>query len=110
MSFSRIRAHRNMSRMGIELYAVTATPGANADVAYLQGLIWTEPQSPYALAPPSPLVMDEEQAQELIDDLYHAGFRPKDMAPQGEVVQAVQAHLTDVSGIAAKLLDHLLED
>ncbi len=52
--------------------------------------------------------MSEEQAQSLLDSLWHTGLRPRDEMLREGALGATQAHLADMQSIAMRSVEYLL--
>lgn len=48
------------------------------------------------------LVLSENKMQELFDELWLAGFRPKIMADSDKYVKAIESHLSDIRKLVFK--------
>lgn len=54
--------------------------------------------------------MDQEAAQDLLNDLWHAGLRPSDGTGSTGQLAATENHLKDMQEIVKKLLDKILTE
>jgi len=58
---------------------------------------------------PEAVVLNEEEAQRLLDDLLRAGVRPTNSPEKAaDKVEAMQAHLDDLRWIAGRAMDKVL--
>jgi hypothetical protein len=51
---------------------------------------------PGLIAPPAPLELSQDEAQRLMDELWHVGLRPSEGTGSAGAMAAVQAHLQDM--------------
>ncbi len=102
----RARVTRNVCWMAVDLtlYQQSVRHG---DVTYVAGLDTVTQES--GMEPPEPLRISEEAAQSLMDDLWHEGFRPKDVKFSSEALQAKDDHLQDMRKQQRELLDLVLQ-
>lgn len=49
-----------------------------------------------AIAQPPSFILDDQMSQQLMDDLWHCGFRPTDGAGTAGAMRAVERHLEDM--------------
>lgn len=89
------------SRVGILFKRGT---GDTRDPLQFAQLAWGEENPPDHLTHPPTVEMRPEDAQRLMDDLWHAGLRPTQGKQSEGVTAAQQAHLNDMRAIVfAKL-------
>jgi len=55
-------------------------------------------------------VLEDDQAQELMDELWRCGVRPSDGRRTDEAMGAIGAHLTDMRDMAMRLFDRFLQE
>jgi hypothetical protein len=88
-----LRAQRNLLRQTVDVYTHVRTPdGSIGAVTHMQ----VREVEPGTELPDTPVHLDNEQAQQLIDDLYRAGFRPTDAQGTAGQLEAMKAHLDDM--------------
>ena len=59
-----------------------------------------------AVAAPPSFMLDDQMAQQLMDDLWHCGLRPTDGAGTAGAMRAVERHLEDMRTLVFKSNTH----
>ena len=103
----KIRLFRNVGAMAFDLYVHRVGDTGERQIARVH----FEPVEANTYQPPT-VQMDEGQGQQLIDDLWSAGFRPTEGAGSAGALAATQRHLEDMRTIAFAALKPtlLIED
>ena len=79
-------------------------------VQLLTSLAWSDYDMNDAYyAPSSPLTIDRQEAQSLMDQLWTLGFRPKEGVGSVGQLAATEKHLVEISGYAQKFF-HIVEN
>lgn len=86
--------HSDIARDGISLYAVSADRSER-----IEGQLHIKPHARGDWCEPT-LVLDADQAQQIMNGLWHAGVRPKNGAGALAHVETLKAHLDDLRTIA----------
>lgn len=93
----RIAAERSFVARTVNLYVVEEGPDYFAIAKPIE-LERHDPSMVYAQEPT--IMLSEEEAQVLIDNLWNAGLRPTDAKDKSEVVNAMKEHIGDLRKIA----------
>ena len=100
MTGLRIGAQRDYSARGVQLYIWERTLGGEA---VAQRITFAEQPEGKVLEPCIKLPF--EAAQQLIDDLWNAGFRPANAKATDETTAAQRSHIEDLRSVTTRLLD-----
>lgn len=96
----QIKLYRNPARRGIALDLLV---DGGRDVFWRADEITLHQSSLYEEDFRVPLMtLSDNTCQHLMDQLYHAGFRPTDSQPTDSMINAMQAHLADMRKIVSK--------
>ena len=100
--YNGAKAGRDFGRMSIvlHLFRRVSTPDRTIESAYLSPD--GEHPSPTTLEVLELPHLSEEAAQELMEDLWAAGFRPAGAAPQDGETKALRDHLGDLRRLVEK--------
>ena len=102
MSTTKVRALRAPWSSGIELQVQSFAPGGKLDAVGTDVTMQTVESQGTANGPT--LSIQHDAAQLLMDDLWHAGFRPSEGSGSAGSLAATERHLQDMRKIAFDLL------
>ncbi len=96
-----VSAAYNPMRMGVELwvYTVHQDPQRHDGAAVVSYQLQDHDPRGAEQSPAVPLVLREEAAQKLMDDLWNAGLRPKNLKDDSRLVETLQEALTDAKQV-----------
>jgi hypothetical protein len=102
---SRIHLHRNYSRGldAIELFWTKCT-GSGFKQQFVTAELTLHDEPPYHKTDPG-IVFNEDECQQLADELWEKGFRPRAAAGSNGQLEAVNNHLQDMRAMVAKACD-----
>lgn len=97
-----MRAQRNAAVRGVELFMIDHKGAVvqlkAVELVPLDADVYADPL----------VTIGEDAAQNLIDDLWNAGFRPSEAKTSAGALTATQAHLEDMRRIANRAVDLLM--
>lgn len=106
VEFDRIRfgVQRNYSSNGFEIYMKDRPHqgGVRSTVKFVD--VIRDPVDPAVLPTGAPMIITEEEAQNLMDSLWEAGVKPSGGEGHTAHIRALNAHLLDFRKIAFKKL------
>lgn len=107
----KIRAQAAPWRRGIELYLARSRRNAQGKIEVVTGMTFEEIEDAGITVPYDQVVsILNDDAQELMDDLWHTGLRPTEGSGSAGSLLATEKHLKDMREINTKLLDKVLSN
>ncbi len=98
----KFHARRNIWGDRIELFAYTHGPGGERIVARPTQLEAIKPDDGIPDESPSWIDLDNDSAQQLMDELWYAGFRPTEGSGSAGSLAATERHLADMRSLVFK--------
>ncbi len=106
----KIRANAAPWRRAIELYIVRRRRDELGRKLVVTGFTMEALPDNQAISDDQVLTMSNDDAQLLMDDLWHAGLRPTEGSGSAGSLLATEKHLKDWREIGKKLLDKVLNE
>lgn len=110
----RVRAGDNPCRFGVELwvhlYRHPDRMGQEGTHAVVSSYQVQEVDPRMMESPAEPLLLRREAAQELLDDLWHAGIRPTNLKDDSRLVETLQEALADAERVRDQVLPLALRE
>lgn len=108
MNFNRAFAIRHLPSDTIEIYLSHLLPGKST-VDHVTSVVVQESDIAVDLGyDPSPIRLEREASQQLMDDLWLSGVRPTHAKAGDDLIEALRDHVTDSRELRDKLLEHFL--
>jgi hypothetical protein len=80
---------------------------SDGTILLMQSPVFSRVESTFEIPVDARLHLDDEAAQQLMNDLWTAGFRPtygQDSKPIDQAIKAMESHIEDLRGITFHLL------